>query len=153
MNCLASILVVLVLAVPGQVAAQRVAAGDSVRIRTREGASFEARVAAVLPDSVELYQAAEARGYDFRSIDSLWVRREASRAGRGAAVGGFTLAVAFVIWCNLDADKGHPVEVCPSGAGTLAAGVVGAGLGALGGALVGSLIGVERWDLRFVAPL
>ena len=124
-------------------------------MRTREGGFVEASVTAVLSDSVKVQRGEESRSYSLRSIDTLWVRGNASgpQAGRGALIGALALGVAFATSCSADADEGQMFEFCPDDIAIV--GAVGAGLGALGGALVGAMVGLagERWHVRFVGPL
>ncbi len=62
-------------------------------------------------------------------------------AGIGFLVGGAAGLATAAIWCAIDCDAGDPY----TGLVYAALGVLGAGVGALTGAIIGSTIKVDRW--------
>jgi hypothetical protein len=116
-------------------------AGQTVRVRLRDGQRFEARLAGVDSSPLALRFARAPQVVPASSIDSLWVRRHG--AARGALVGGIVVGGAafglgaFV--CSALSEGAGCHDWGAVGVFTLA----GAGAGGLVGAGVGSLF--PRW--------
>ncbi len=126
---------------------ERLHLGQMIRVRLHDGNRLEGRIQAITeaPPVLELPDHARI---DFGSIDSLWIRGNASRSGAltGAAlVGGAAVLVSY----SKCRGGGGGEPVC-TGAVVLGAGALGALLGSVLGSSVGSY-GI-RWELAFARP-
>ena len=116
--------------------------GELVRLRGSDVGLASGRLITVTGDTLLVKVGPGEHRFPAQAIDSLWVGRRST--GRGAAVGGVVGATAAGIY---GAVQCHEAEVWPA----LCA-AVGAPLGALGGVVIGGLVGHRfvRWRLRYV---
>ena len=123
--------------------------GERVRIRVRGGSRIEARIDSVQTEPLGLHLAGTGAALDAAAIDSLWVRRQATRTGTntGAVVGG---VLSFAFWAAVctGVNEGHGCEAWGT---VIALGVAGA----IGGALIGGGLGslVPNWKLRYASAV
>ena len=119
--------------------------GERVRIRVRGGERIESRIVSVQTEPLGLQLTGAGASLDAAAIDSLWVRRNAARAGTnvGVVVGG---VLSFAFWAAVctGVSEGQGCDAW----GTVA--ILGFA-GAAGGALIGAGIGalVPSWKLRY----
>lgn len=130
---------------PAQVLEAQLARKPVVRLGS-DGARATGRLLALAGGTATLQSADATVSVPLAGVDSIWVRGRATKTGAivGASVGAIGTAV-FVGWlaaglCEVDCE----------GAGARGA-LVGFGLGAVGGGLVGAAIGaaIPKWRLRF----
>lgn len=120
----------------------RLGPGKRVRLHSRDLGRLEGRVVASSPATLTLNAGDQPTEVPVATVDSLWVRGTAAKAG--AIVGAIPGAVAGVLMGVIANDLGckdDGGDPCPEAIPLLAA------LGAAGGGLLGALVGaaIPRW--------
>jgi hypothetical protein len=114
--------------------------GELIRLRTYSHGLHIGTVLRIGPDSLFLEPRRGSRQVEAAAIETLWLRRPATRTGAqaGALAGGLLFAggAAFMSWAACDAAT---CSVDPEAA--IVGGITGAVMGAITGAVIGAMFG------------
>lgn len=123
--------------------------GQTVRVRTPDGAQIVAAIDSLRSDPLALWLAGQPSPFDAAAVDSLW--RKVTAVGSGAAIGaGVAGGLSLAFWtfaCHVGTGLSGG-EGCDAW-GTVVLLSLG---GAVGGGLIGAAIGsaVPKWRLLYV---
>jgi len=128
--------------------ARRLKPGQTVRLHLQSGQRAEGRFAVYQSDQSVVQLAMRDTTIQFAMIDSIWVRKSGAKTGAliGSVLVGVPSAILLGSLCSTFSDGGG----CDQWGTVIGVSVVGAGAGALLGALIGSAS--SHWQLRYAAP-